>query len=250
MKTLDFDNAKYEESFLIGSFDTDLNGNAKLTSICNYLQEIAGKHIDTIHEGVNNLQKQNMTWVLSRLKIHISQFPRWKEKITIQTWATGTEGPFGNRDFIILNDERKTIAVASSSWLVIRTDTKTPVRPKRFVENLPNYNGKTVFKTPLKKLKPKNEFDFKESIKIHYSDIDINQHVNNVKYIKWVIDACPMDKLTKNQITELQINFLHESKLTAELNIFRNKLINGTNQFVIKNDITGIEHCHAIIKWN
>ncbi|RUT72985.1 acyl-[acyl-carrier-protein] thioesterase [Ancylomarina longa] len=249
MRTTDFDSAVHEESFLISSFDADFNGNAKLTSICNYLQEIAGKHVDLIHQGLNDLQVKNMAWVLSRLKVHIYEYPKWKDKITIQTWPTGTNGLFGNRDFKIKNESGKTIAIATSAWIIIQMDNKRPVRPNHFADKMTVYNETLVFSNPLQKLKIENNFEFNEKIKIHYSDIDINQHVNNVKYIKWVMDACPIKKLNKDQISELQINFLHESKLTDELIIFGNKTECEPHQFVIKNRKTGIEHCHAIIKW-
>ncbi len=248
METLNEKRIKYKESFRIGSFDTDLNGKVKLTSICNYLQEIAGNHVDLIHQGVDELKAKHMTWVLSRLKIKIYQFPVWKDKIDIETWSIGTDGLFGNREFEISNSKGETIAIASSSWLVINTLNKRPVRPQKIAEKIPFNSTDRLFENNLKKLQIDEDLFPKEDILIHYSDIDINQHVNNVKYIKWIIDSCPLELLTHKEIEQLEINFLHETKLEDELKIFHS---NRTDQseIALKNINTNKEHCRAIINW-
>ena len=248
METLNENLTKYKECFQIGSFDTDLNGKAKLTSICNYLQEIAGNHIDVIHQGVDDLRAENMTWVLSRLRLKMLHFPVWKDKIEIETWSIGTDGLFGNREFEISNSKGETIAIASSSWLIINILNKRPVRPQKIVEKMPLNMVSPLFENSLGKLQINEELFPKEDIPIHYSDIDINQHVNNVKYIKWIIDSCPLELLTHKEIEQLEINFLHETKLEDELKIFQS---NPTDQseIVLKNNNTNREHCRAIINW-
>lgn len=239
---------KHKEYFQIGSFDTDLNGKAKLTSICNYLQEIAGMHVDLIHQGIDDLKANNMAWVLSRLRLKILQFPVWKDKIEIETWSLGTDGLFGNREFKIYNEKGETLAIASSSWLVVNTFSKRPVRPQKIVEKMPLNLEKPLFETSLEKLQIKEELFPKENILIHYSDIDINQHVNNVKYIKWIVDSCPMEFLTHKEIKQIEINFLHETKIEDELKIFQSRHTDQS-EIVIKNKNTNREHCRAIINW-
>lgn len=238
----------YRECFKIGSFDTDLNGKAKLTSICNFLQEIAGNHVDVIHQGIDDLKANNMAWVLARLKVKMIHFPIWKDKIEIETWSIGTDGLFGNREFKIFNSKGKTIAIASSSWLVINTINKRPVRLQKIVEKIPLHICTPLFKNPLGKLQIRNELSPKNDILIHYSDIDINQHVNNVKYIKWIIDSCPLELLENKEIEQLEINFLQETKLEDELKIFQSTT-EDLSEVVLKNNNTNREHCRATINW-
>ena len=108
------DLSKYSQEFTIGSFDSDWHGNAKLTSICNYLQEVAGNHVDKIGQGLHDLVQNDYAWVLSRMKIKIIRHAKWQETIRIETFPTGIKGLFGARDFRIYDTENKIIALASS----------------------------------------------------------------------------------------------------------------------------------------
>ena len=250
MKTLDLNLTKYSTTFQIGSFDTDLNGNAKITSICNYLQEIAGKHVDLINQGIDDLKSNNLAWVLSRLILKIDRLPKWKEEIEIETWSTGTDGLFGNREFRIVDSTGKTLAIAGSSWLVINITNKRPVRPHKIVEKMPINPESPLFDYPLPKITINNDFDTEEEIHVQYSDIDINQHVNNVKFVEWVIDSCPIEFLTQKQIRELEINFMHEAKLNETLSISKSTGNSGKHHFLIRNKESKTENCRAIITWN
>lgn len=248
MNTLNIDFIKYRETFHIGSFDTDLNGKAKLTSICNYFQEIAGKHIEVIHQGINDLKANNMAWVLSRLKVQIFETPNWKDKISIETWSVGTDGLFGNREFKIYNSKDQVIGQALSSWLVINTNTKRLVRPQDIIAKMPVNTKDPIYAHTLTKLPQIKDPRYIEDLHIHYSDLDIYQHVNNVKYIKWVIDSCLPEILTNQKIKELEINYLHEVKLDETLEVF-NLTHDNISEIVIKTKDTNIENCRAFIKW-
>jgi fatty acyl-ACP thioesterase B len=46
---------------------------------------------------------------------------------------------------------------------------------------------------------------------VRYSDLDINQHVNNVTFVEWVIESTPSTILNAAVLTELEINFLAEA---------------------------------------
>ncbi len=248
MDTLNIDITKYRETFQIGSFDADLNGKAKLTSICNYFQEIAGNHIELIHQGIDDLKANNMAWVLSRLKLQIFETPNWKDLISIETWSVGTDGLFGNRAFKIYNSKDQVIGQALSSWLVINSKTKKLIRPQEIVAKMPVNTKDPIFAQKLTKIPKVENLIYQEDLHIHYSDLDIYQHVNNVKYVKWVIDSCLSEILLKKKIHELEINYLHEAKLDQILEIF-NVTNNSTSNIVIKTKNTDIENCRAVIKW-
>lgn len=245
------DLSKYNQEFTIGSFDSDWHGNAKLTSICNYLQEIAGNHVDKIGQGLHDLVQNDYAWVLSRMKIKIIRHAKWQETIRIETFPTGIKGLFGARDFRIYDTENKIIALASSRWLVVNLKTHRPVRPHEIVKHMPIGNHSEVFDEELGKLTSlTSEAELVEEIKIHYSDIDINRHVNNVKYLKWMIDALPHELLTEKPISELEINFLQELKLGEQIMIFQELDGDKYMNCKIKSSTTGKENCRARIKFN
>jgi acyl-ACP thioesterase len=248
MKTSNSDNRKFRESFQIRSFDSDLNGRAKLTSICNFVQEISEHHGYLMHQGIDDLKANNMSWVLSRLKLQLFDTPKWRDCIEIETWLIGVEGLFGNREFKIYNQRGEAIAQGSSSWLVFNTQTKRLVRPQEIVAKMPANSLYSTDGHSLSKIPAIKEAKYIEEIHIHYSDIDFYQHVNNVKYIKWAIDACLPEIQDGKTIHDLEINYLHESKVDQTLELFKLRK-NSSSQIIIKTKNTDIENCRAIINW-
>ncbi len=245
------DLSQYSQEFTIGSFDSDWHGNAKLTSICNYLQEIAGNHVDQIGQGMDDLNQKNHAWVLSRMRIKIIRPAKWKECIRIETFPTGIKGLFGARDFRIYDQANKIIALASSYWLVVDLKSHRPMRPNQIVKHMPLGNYPEVFDDELEKLAPvSDQAKLIEEIKVHYSDIDINRHVNNVKYLKWLIDAFSSETLIEKQILELEINFLHELKLGEHIQIFQEQNDHQHMSCKITSKTTGKENCRAQITFN
>jgi len=241
----------YSQKFTIGSFDSDWHGNARLTSICNYLQEISANHLDQIGQGVEDLSQSNYIWVLSRLKIKIIRTAKWKETIRIETFPTGIKGVFGARDFRISDSKNNIIAIASSRWLIVDLISHRPLRPQEIMKNMPIGRYSEVFESELDKLAPlSEEAALIEEIKIRNSDIDINRHVNNVKYMRWLIDTFPMETLTKKPISELEINFLHEIKFGEKVQIYQE--LNDDNHMSCKimSTTTGKENCRAKIILN
>lgn len=48
---------------------------------------------------------------------------------------------------------------------------------------------------------------------MHYSDTDVNGHVNNTRYADFACDAVELDRLPENQfLTEMQIGYLAECR--------------------------------------
>ena len=47
---------------------------------------------------------------------------------------------------------------------------------------------------------------------VRWSDIDYNQHANNVKYTVWAMDALPEELVNEKMVKELTINFNREAR--------------------------------------
>ena len=65
----------------------------------------------------------------------------------------------------------------------------------------------------LNKLRAPKDLKLLERRKMHYSDTDVNGHVNNTRYADFACDAVELDRLPENQfLTEMQIGYLAECR--------------------------------------
>jgi hypothetical protein len=56
---------------------------------------------------------------------------------------------------------------------------------------------------------------------VKYSDIDLNNHVNNCRYSDWVLDAMELDELKERGIRSIQLNYMQQVPCNAKVALMR-----------------------------
>lgn len=202
----------HQEKFTVRSYEMDVQGVASVPAICNYLQEVAGNHATELGVAVDHLFKKNMTWVLSRLHVKVNRFPFWREEIKIETWPSGRQSKFATRDFLIFDQKYKILVKATSSWMIVDLKTQKPIVMPAFMDEirLPDRQRaiEDSFPNMISPKNPNSEIQFD----VRLSDLDINQHVNNVKYIEWALESVPFEIWKTKVLSQLEISFRSETK--------------------------------------
>lgn len=203
----------WNEEILIKSYEVDFNKKLKLNSLFNYMQEAAYNHACNLGAGYEDLTSQGFFWVLSRVKIKVLKYPEWGDKIKLETWPKGTNRLFALRDFIIRDIKGNEIALATTAWLVLDGKSMKPQRVQALHNTLPDNEGKYALNDELIKLEGQNEYEFETARTAAYSDIDVNNHVNNAKYVEWIMDCFSEETYLKKDIKSLQLNFISQTRL-------------------------------------
>ncbi len=223
----------WEEKFRVRTYEIDINGVANLASLCNYLQEAAGNHAEKLHVSIDDLGKDNKTWVLSRLRLSITNQPKLGQTITVRTWPSGTDRLFTTRDFEILDEDGHYLVKATSVWLVIDRTTRRPYRLPESIVNLIRPDTPRALTIDLHQQLPEPDHTVRSAELIaRRSDLDVNGHVNNVHYIEWAIE--PMDNafLKKYRPVELTVQFLAESRQGTNVTSNLNELDNENSKLL------------------
>ena len=201
----------WREDFPIRSYEVDCHNRLSILSMFSFMQEAASKHAAALGVSIQQLLAENHTWLLSRLKIKIAAYPGWNDQIQVDTWPSGTQQLFALRDFKISGADNQIIAAAISAWLVVDLQKRRPVRIAPFVERLKPIEGRHILDDRLAKLPALSHPVHEKRFVVRYSDLDINQHVNNVKFVEWIIESVPSAALNALVVSELEINFLAEA---------------------------------------
>ncbi len=123
-------------------------------------------------------------WVLSRLEIRVTEFPKWGDRIRLFTGGRGADKLFAFREFMIWDQNERVIARAMSSWLLLNSETKRIQRPEQVLPPaLFDPNSKPTWQP--EKITVVGETIAAEEIRVRHSDLDLNNHVNNTSYIRW-----------------------------------------------------------------
>ncbi|MGY6521973.1 MAG: acyl-[acyl-carrier-protein] thioesterase [Mongoliitalea sp.] len=177
---------QFEKDFEVLSFQIDPQGKLRWACLADMMQEVAWRHADSRDFG-QNLFDLGYMWVMSRFEIKVDSLPSWGEKITVKTAGRGIDKLFALREFQVVNAAGNVLATAMSAWLLLDIQSKRPQRPDRVLpsELFAMVNDSSL--TPAKVVTLPNMMDA-GVIQVRYSDLDMNNHVNNVSYIRWVED--------------------------------------------------------------
>lgn len=202
----------WTEDHAVRSYEVDPRGKLSVGSFCNYLQEAAANHAHALGVSILHLIPRNITWVLSRLALRIHVFPEWRETIRVETWSSGTRGPFSLRDFRVMGKENRILGESVTAWLLIDIGTRLPLRRVPYVsERLPHVKEKHPLTHGLGKLPGLDGYDHEEVFRIRQGDLDMNRHVNNVSYIDWVMESLPPDTRDHAVLKDLEIHYIAEA---------------------------------------
>lgn len=210
----------FTKDFTIASYDLNPKGQARLTSMANFFQEVAYHHASELGLGYDDMKSRKTTWVLSRMRIHMKRYPVWNERIRLETWPSGAERLFALRDFRVLDSKGELIGMASTAWLILDIDTHRLIRPKEMMEQFKLIvQDIQMFDKPLDKITMPGETRLLKQHQVVFSDLDIVGHVNNVRYMEWCVDAVTSDENSDQEIRELEINFNHEALFGDKIGI-------------------------------
>ncbi|MBQ9775114.1 MAG: hypothetical protein IJW17_03650 [Lentisphaeria bacterium] len=203
----------------------DISADAKMRSwvLFNYLQDAASSHADHLGVGLKQLRESDLSWVLSRIRFKMEDFPEYGDTLRISTYPSGFSRIFAYRQFVLTSAETgKRFGVAGSAWLTLNPANFRPVSPAKYFTGLPQweFEGDIYFQEDtLDKLSaPETELDTPVEQRVSVTQIDYNRHLNNAFYALFTEDWLGGKTNGLVRMKELQINFNQSSPLNEILN--------------------------------
>ena len=199
-------------NFVAEPFHVDFTGKLTMGVLGNHLLNCAGFHAAERGFGIAEMNENHYTWVLSRLAIELEDMPHQYESFSIHTWIENVYRLFTDRNFELVNKDGKTIGYARSVWAMISMETRKPADLIALHgEGLNQYASDR--ECPIAKpgrIKVTTDTPA-EVYQIRYSDIDINGHVNSIKYIEHILDLFPMDTFKEKRVKRFEMAYVAES---------------------------------------
>ncbi len=193
--------------------DIGRNGYIKAANLFRMLEGISTEHAHLLNAGVEEMLRRNQIWVLSKLKYELYGPVRPGGEYYIETYPKPKKAVTYGRDYYIRDDRGEIIMAGASQWCILDFDTRKIVR--RGVE----FDGKFYDKDALDGTFEKIHEKSPEFVRMHTvteSDLDINQHVNNCRYVDMACEISGVDVFET-----FNIYFARESRTGDELHLFR-----------------------------
>lgn len=214
----------YTERKNLSYNELDFKGRWKPDNIFLTMQETAGVHAERLGAGYGVLRQKGVGWVLIRTSLKMDKYPDIHTPVTVTTWPEPERRLLFPRFFTFKDDAGNLLGTASTLWAIMDIENRSLAVPAS-----KGVSVETPAEPPLKLELPGKvhmpEGEISESIICpKYSDLDVNNHVNNSRYIDWFTDQIPLEIHQKGILSEIAVSYSQEirSGETVRLEFSRN----------------------------
>ena len=204
----------YEREYRVDSRETDPWYNCRPSGVLGFLQEAATAAACALHASRDEmLDKYNAFWMLARVWYRLDEPLKWGDRLRIRTWHRGGRGASSYRDFdLFVNDAP--VGEAVSLWVLANAQTHKLVRMAG-IEEFQGTDGGALCKTRLlNKVRMPPDMTCAGTRSYRYSDLDVNGHVNNVRYADIVCDALHLERMGAERfVSSLQVGYRAECRV-------------------------------------
>ncbi len=209
---------KHNAEFTVRGYEADFTNRAAVQTFAYYMEEAAGRHAEKLGFSTDRLRDEGVAWVLARMYIETYTFPQTGEKVYLTTWPVGIEKLQFRRDFELRDGDGRMLARAISQWVVVNLETRKLERITSYPGLEPEAPERTL-EEPKWKIAPQADSPELLQLDVRLSDIDQNNHVNNVHYIEWVVESVPYATDTEKNLASVEIIFRAEAKYKDKVSV-------------------------------
>ena len=216
-------------------FHCDFQGRLMMGHLGNHMLNAADFHSTDRGFGMKYLNTIRKTWVLSRLAIEMDEMPCQYDHFYVETWVESAMRYFTNRNFRVVGETGKVFGYGRSIWAMIDTETRQPTDILAIHNGAINDWIEKEKECPIDKggrVKMSDKAVFLRSIDTYYNDVDINGHINSVKYIEHVLDLWDLSWYREHHIRRLEIAYVAEAHQGDRLSFYQEQT--AENEFCIR----------------
>lgn len=211
-----------EKRYQIGLGDIDFQKKLKISALFNFFQDIASHHAENLGVGIERLMKDfGVTWVLTRIRVDMERIPQLGEEIAIETWPQLPARMEFDRDFRVRDAAGRILAQAVSAWIIMDIRTRELKKPETIPTHYPFTPRDRAIDCRLGRFKASGTPEIAYEKVIGYSDVDFNGHLNNSKYIDFIMDCFSLDDHRRHNIGSLEISYMNEALPGDRLTLYK-----------------------------
>lgn len=200
----------YTQEFRIASYQADVSARIKPSAILEIMQEMAGAHAEMLDVGRSRLLPMNLAWVLTRVEVRMERYPLSGEVISVETFPMPNRRVFFPRYFIFRDAAGNQIGCAGSMWVVLDITTRKMANAAEIASLLPDNSDLTApmgMPATVEEIPGEEQESFRSPV---YTDLDMNGHVNNTRYLDWCCNELGIDTMRSATMKQFAVNFNQE----------------------------------------
>ena len=239
---------KIEQTYKIGLREVGMRNELTNYGILAFLEDIATYHSGLVGYGVEDVEKNSGAFLILDWNLEVYKRLKFNDTIKVRTYALPVEKPTFHcyRNFEIYDEKENLIATAQSKWLFY--NFKERKIEKLNSERVAAYHPEGDLQETenrIKKIKEPISFETIKESHARRMDIDVNNHMNNLVYLKLAYEVLPEDIYFSDELKNLRVTYKHQIRLGEKIKICYSKEEDKHIVVIKSQDDTKI---HAIVE--
>ncbi len=210
----------WQGEYKLRAGDFDKFDRIKPSSVLDLFQDAAGQHAEELGLGFDSMIERGYLWVLTRVKFEICENLKRYQNVTVETWPLPPHRLNYKREYCISDENGVVLVKGSSEWVVIDSNERRLLAVAD-IYPLESFCPVVMFQEKIGKVRDFDTAGEPYVVNPGFSELDINNHVNNTKYANYVLDA--LNPQIDDVIKSFQIDYRKEVFAGTKLNIFSTK---------------------------
>ena len=210
-------NESFEKEFYLRTSDFDCRMQLQPAAVLDLFQDVAGEHARVLGIGRDAMMAEQLIWVIVRVRYRVLRTPRQFDRVRVRTWPLPPKRSIFQREYKIMDEEGQPLVLGSSEWVVIHAERRRLMPVGDIYPLKDGFLEEHSFEDGFPRL---SDFDGEGERDVrlpHFTDLDMNGHVNNIKYANYIMDAvCPAED---ESVNEFLIEYHREVKGNAPLTL-------------------------------
>ena len=232
--------------FRVEPQEVDFSLRITLSALSDNILNVAGIDAHSKGFGVDELNKENYSRVLSRIAFEFDYRPKEYAQYRIETWISDYGRMLSTRNFELTDAAGAGFGRVVSQWCMLDLTERRAVDLRAVAER----HNEAVVDVPAPAEKPRKVAAVAAAPvlthRVAYSDIDFNRHVNTMRYIELMLDVLPIERFDEERPLRLDVNFLRESRYGETLSVAVGEC-GGTTLVEIRSDAAAV--CRGAFEW-
>ena len=230
----------YIDQFTVSDLQCDRFGRLKASAILWFVQEIAGRHCLLLQADWDTLAKKGMFWAIIRHRVQVTRLPHKGEQIRIETWPMPTTRVAYPRSVVAFDEAGQELFRTVSLWVLMDLNSRAMILPGKSGVEVGGILRGGELPSP-RSLTPAILAAGCDRT-VRFTDLDINGHMNNCRYLDWLYDLLPSDFHRQHTVRDLTLGYLSEAREGDLLSQRYEALPDGTLRLEIQRREGGEDH--------
>ncbi len=207
----------WEKKYTLRAGDFDKFNRIKPSAVLDLFQDAAGQHAEDLGLGFTQMINRSYLWVLTRVAFEIVLAPNRYQNVIVKTWPLEPHRLNYRREYCITDENGNLLIKGSSEWVIVHSEQRKLLSVPHLYPFTEGFCRNTMFEGKLAKVADFETSGTPHIVNAGFSELDVNNHVNNTKYADYVMDA--LIPSADDVIETFQIDYRKEVVQGTQLNI-------------------------------